>query len=171
MEIQDISQNNVIKGAHLAKACRSSGKTEKSQGKETHAVSSYSNCSVSHLQEKNNGSEKSNYLIVDAGCTDHIINQKNFFQNLRPHNEKSVRDPKGNLTPVEGIGDVPITVQLKDGKMAEMVLRNVLYIPSYQVNILSVKTAVSFGHRFIFHESKARMVLNADLEKSGISGS
>jgi hypothetical protein len=37
VEIQDISQNNVIKGAHLAKACRSSGKTEKSQGKETHA--------------------------------------------------------------------------------------------------------------------------------------
>ena len=60
---------------------------------------------------------------------------------------------------------------MQDGKMAEMVLRNVLYIPSYQVNILSVKTAVSFGHRFIFHESKARMVLNADLEKSGISGS
>jgi hypothetical protein len=28
----------------------------------------------------------------------------------------------GNLTPVEGIGNVPITVQLKDGKMAEMVL-------------------------------------------------
>ena len=44
--------------------------------------------------------------------------------------------------------------------MAEMVLRNVLYVPSYEVNLLSVNTAVSFGHRFIFHESKARMVLN-----------
>jgi hypothetical protein len=33
-------------------------------------------------------------------------------------------------------------------------------VPSYEVNLLSVNTAVSFGHRFIFHESKARMVLN-----------
>ena len=97
---------------------------------------------------------------MDTGCTDHIINQNNVFENLRPCNEKSVRDPKGNLTPVERIGDVPITVQLKNEKMAEMVLRNVLYVPSYEVNLLSVNTAVSFGHRFIFHESKARMVLN-----------
>ena len=149
------------KRGHWAKAYRSAGKTEKSQGKEPPAVSSYSNCFVSPLQEENNGSEYSNYLIVDTGGTDHIINQNNVFdENLRPCNEKSVRDPKGNLTPVEGIGDVPITVQLKDGKMAEMVLRNVLYVPSYEVNLLSVNTAVSFGHRFIFHESKARMVLN-----------
>jgi hypothetical protein len=75
---------------------------------------------------------------VDTGCTDHIINQNNVFEKLRLCNEKSVRDPKGNLSPVEGIGDVPITVQLKDGKMAEMVLRNVLYVPSYEVNLLSV---------------------------------
>jgi hypothetical protein len=104
------------KRGHLEKACRSAGKTEKSQGKEPPAVSSYSNCFVSPLQEENNGSEYSNYLIVDTGCTDHIINQYNVFENLRPCNEKNVRDPKGNLTPVEGIGDVPITGQLKDGK-------------------------------------------------------
>ena len=83
----------------MAKACRSAGKTEKSQGKEPPAVSSYSNCFVSPLQEENNGSEYSNYLIVDTGSTDHIINQNNVFENLRPCNEKSVRDPKGNLTP------------------------------------------------------------------------
>ncbi len=41
------------------------------------------------------------------------------------------------------------------GKMAEMVLRNVLHVPSYKVNLLSVDTAVSFGHRFIFHDSHA----------------
>jgi hypothetical protein len=96
------------------------------------------------LQKENNGSEYSNYLIVDTGCTDHIINQNNVFANLRPCNEKSVRDPKGNLTPVEGIGNVQITVQLKDGKMAEMVLRNVLYVPSYEVSLLSVLSIDSY---------------------------
>jgi hypothetical protein len=41
--------------------------------------------------------------------------EKNVFK-------KSIRDSKGNLTPVKGIGDLPIQVQLKDGKMAEMVI-------------------------------------------------
>jgi hypothetical protein len=40
------------------------------------------------LQEENNGSECLNYLIVDTGCTDHIINQNNVFENLRPCNEE-----------------------------------------------------------------------------------
>ncbi len=144
------------KRGHLAKACRNAEKTRK----DGNAVSSYANCFISPLLEESNDSGKATYLIVDTGCTDHIVNQKNVFENLRPCNEKSVTDPKGNLTAVEGIGDVPITVQLKDRKMAEMVLRNVLYVPSYKVNLLSVDTAVSFGHRFIFHDSQARMVLN-----------
>ena len=38
------------------------------------------------------------------------------------------------------------------------------YVPSYKVNLLSVDTAVSFGHRIIFHDSQARMVLNDDRE-------
>ena len=92
---------------------------------------------------------------------------------LRPHcepegciyksntvDEKSVRDSKGNFTAVEGIGDVPITVELKDGKTAELVLRNVLYVPNYKVNFLSVNKAVNFDHRFIFNDSRARMVLS-----------
>ena len=100
------------------------------------------------------------HIIVDTGCSDHILNQRSLFRNLRTANEKSVRDPKGNLTAVEEIGDVPITVQLKDGKMAELTLRNVLYVPNYKVNLLSVNKAIKFGHRFIFNDSKARMVLS-----------
>ncbi len=118
------------KKRHLAKACGNAEKTRK----DGNAVSSYANCFIRSLLEESNDSEKETYLIVDTGCTDHIVNQKNVFENLRPCNEKSVTDPKGNQTAVEGIGDVPITVQLKDRKMSEMVLRNVLYVPSYKVN-------------------------------------
>ena len=42
-----------------------------------------------------------------------------FINLVRTVNEKSVRDPKGNLTTIEGIGDVPISVELNDGKIAE----------------------------------------------------
>jgi hypothetical protein len=123
-------------------------------------VSSYSECFLNPFIEGNDNEGVTSQLIVDTGCSDHIGNQKDIFTNLHPVNEKSVRDPKGNFTAVEGIGDVPITVELKDGKIAELILRNVLYVPNYKVNLLSVDKAVNFGHQFIFNHSRARMVLS-----------
>ena len=35
-----------------------------------------------------------------------------------------------------------------------------LYVPNYNVNLLSVNKAVNFHHRFIFNESRARMILS-----------
>ena len=83
--------------------------------------------------------------------------------NKRGHLAKACRNPekpKGNLTAIERIGNVPITVELNKGKVVELILRNVLYVPNYKVNLLSVNKAVNFGHRFIFNDSKARMVLD-----------
>ena len=91
-----------------------------------------------------------NLLIIDTGCTDHIVTQKELFENLQPCSVKNVKDPKGNLAPVEGIGDVPVKLHLKSGKEEEMVLRNVLYVPNYEVNLLSVNRCVNFGHKFTF---------------------
>ena len=55
-------------------------------------------------------------LIIDTGCTEHIITQKELFENLQPCSIKNVKDPKGNLTPVERIGDVPVKLHLKNGR-------------------------------------------------------
>ena len=49
---------------------------------------------------------------------------------------------------------------MKDGKEEEMILRNVLYVPTYEVNLLSVNRSIKFGHEFIFNESKAKLMLN-----------
>ena len=146
-------------GGHLAKARRNPEEVDRPKQKDGNAVSSYSECFISPLQESNNP-EVASHLIVDTGCSDHIVNQKELFMTLRTVDEKSVRDPKGNLTAIEGIGDVLITVQSNSGDMVELVLRNVLYVPNYKVCLLSVNKAVNFGHRFIFNDSKATMVLN-----------
>ena len=76
----------------------------------------------------------------------------------------SVKDPKGNLTAIEGVCDVPITVELKDGKSRAKFLRNVLYGPNFKVNLLSVNKAVNFGHGFIFNDSRARIIMNDGYE-------
>ena len=109
------------KRGHLAKACRNPEKFDRPKQKDGNAVPCYSECFISPLQESNN-SEVASHLIVDTGCSDHIVNQKELFMNLRTVDEKSVRDPKGNLTAMEGIGDVLITVQSNSGNMVELIL-------------------------------------------------
>ena len=143
------------KRGHLPKACRSSSKPTT----KPNSFSSYSQCMNSGT-EASSGTGKPNHLIIDTGCTDHIVTQKELFENLQPCSIKNVKDPKGNLTPVEGVGDVPVKLHLKDGKEEEMILRNVLYVPTYEVNLLSVNRSVKFGHKFIFNESKAKLMLN-----------
>ncbi len=49
---------------------------------------------------------------------------------------------------------------MKNGKEEEMVLQNVLYVPNYEVNLLSVNRSVKFGHKFIFNKSEAKLMLN-----------
>ena len=145
------------KRGHLPKACRS--KPDKPTAKDPNSFASYSQC-MSSGTETSRGVGKPNHLIIDTGCTDHIITQKELFENLRPCNIKNVKDPKGNFTPVEGIGDVPVKLYLKNGKEEEMVLRNVLYVPNYEVNLLSVNRCVKFGHKFTFNKNSAKLMLN-----------
>ena len=104
------------KRGHLAKACKNPKKVDKPKRKDENALSSYSECFVCLLQESNSPGGAS-HLIVDTGCSDHIVNQKELFMNLRTVNEKSVRDPKGNLTAIEGIGNVPMTIESSNGNI------------------------------------------------------
>ena len=76
-------------------------------------------------------------------CTNHIVTQEELFESLQPCSAKNVKkDPKGNLSSVERIGDVPVKLHLKNRKEEEMVLRSVLYVPNYEVNLLSVNRCI-----------------------------
>ncbi|XP_046841830.1 uncharacterized protein LOC124435942 [Xenia sp. Carnegie-2017] len=147
------------KKGHLSRACRSQSKIEEPSTRGPNSFSSYSQCMNSGTGI-NSDSRRLNYIIIDTGCTDHIITKKELFNNLKPCNTKNFKDPKGKLTPIEGIGDVPVKLLLKNGEEVEMVVQNILYGPNYEVNLLSVNRAVKFGHNFVFKESEANLMLN-----------
>ena len=46
------------------------------------------------------------------------------------------------------------------GKEEEKVLRNVLYVPNYDVNPLSVNRCVKFGHKFTFNKNGAKLMFH-----------
>ena len=58
--------------------------------------------------------------------TDHIVTQKELFENLQSCSAKNVK------------------FHLKNRKEEEMVLRSVLYVPNYEVILLSVNRCITF---------------------------
>lgn len=71
----------------------------------------------------------SDYWIVDTGATDHISPFLNLLQNATPI-QSSLHLPNGTTVPITHVG----TVQLS----TKVVLHNVLCVPSFTYNLLSV---------------------------------
>ena len=84
--------------------------------------------------------------IIDSGATHHVCHDKNLFLNLTESMNTSVTLPTGFGVKITGIG----TVKLSD----LMVLKNVLYIPDFQLNLLSVSQLTKdLGYRVSFDEN------------------
>ena len=68
------------KRGHLPKACRS--RPDKTVTKERDPFASYSQCMNSGTKISSNAGKLN--LIIDTGCIDHIVTQKELFENLQP---------------------------------------------------------------------------------------
>ncbi|CAA7044670.1 unnamed protein product [Microthlaspi erraticum] len=76
--------------------------------------------------------------IIDSGATHHVCHDKTLFMNLSDSLNRAVTLPTGIGVKIAGIG----TVKLNEA----LVLKNVLYIPDFRLNLLSI----SFLLRFTF---------------------
>ncbi|KAL2247832.1 UNVERIFIED_CONTAM: Retrovirus-related Pol polyprotein from transposon TNT 1-94 [Sesamum indicum] len=92
---------------------------------------------VGTLLYKNSFNSKRNW-IMDSGASAHMSMNPNLFHNLRQLDTvNSVKLPDGNLYKVEKVGDICI--------FAKLTLKNVLYIPDFKHNLLSVNTLCEVG--------------------------
>ena len=81
--------------------------------------------------------------IIDTGATDHIVCYVSFLTTITLIVSKKVRLPKGNSANVTHIGSVKI--------YATLTLTNVLCVPSFSFNLISVNKLVKcFNCCFIF---------------------
>ncbi|XP_019157471.1 PREDICTED: uncharacterized protein LOC109154047 [Ipomoea nil] len=67
--------------------------------------------------------------IVDSGATDHITCSLEYIENCFPINDVSVKLPNGEVVQVTHMGEVRL--------LPDLLLKNVLYIPSFTFNIVS----------------------------------
>jgi len=80
--------------------------------------------------------------IIDSGATSHICCYKSLYDSYVPMNNSHVLLPNSFKVKVEGIGNIKLT--------QDIFLHNVLYIPSFRFNLLSLLTLIQQNQfRFI----------------------
>ena len=93
-----------------------------------------------------------NYItwIIDSGASDHMCAHKSLFSNLTLLPKSiNVSLPTGHNIFITHVGSVPIT--------HDIILHNVLYVPDFKLNLLSVprlaaqlQCTISFSHSNCF---------------------
>ena len=96
-------------------------------------------------------------MLVDSGCTDHIVTNINEFLDFVSI-QSVVRNPNGEASRVVGRGCVRISIPSNKGEF-QCELKNVLCVPDYSSNLLSVSRCTEWGHSFTFERGNSCMKL------------
>ncbi|KAG6718014.1 hypothetical protein I3842_04G129500 [Carya illinoinensis] len=103
--------------------------------------------SIFSLNTANPTSNLHNEWVIDTGATDHMVHSISLFQSFKPVHNSFVKLPNGFSAPVTHVGSVRLLPQL--------VLHNVLCIPPFHFNLLSVSQLTKSSPCCInfFHDS------------------
>ena len=96
-------------------------------------------------------------MLVDSGCTDHIVTNIDAFLDFVPI-QSVVRNPNGEASRVVGRGCVRISIPSNKGEF-QCGLKNVRCVPDYSSNLLSVSRCTEWGHSFTFERGNSCMKL------------
>ena len=96
-------------------------------------------------------------MVVDSGCTDHIVTNIDAFLDFVPI-QSVVRNLNGEVSRVVGRDCVRIIIPSKKGEF-QCELKNVLCVPDYSSNLLTVSRCTEWRHSFIFENGNSCMKL------------
>ena len=95
---------------------------------------------------------------MDTGASVHIICDKNLFSKLNPFDSETslleMADGSKNRNVIEGSGTAKIPVQDIKGNNLNVTLKNALYVPSFNRNIISISLAIKDGYKFNFNDGQ-----------------
>uniref|UniRef100_A0A5S6QHE6 GAG-pre-integrase domain-containing protein n=1 Tax=Trichuris muris TaxID=70415 RepID=A0A5S6QHE6_TRIMR len=95
--------------------------------------------------------------IVDSGSSSHMSSSKSFFISMRAYKQE-VLHAKGAAVHASGIGEGWLHCRLLRGRVQDVLLKNVLYVPEIQENLLSVKRMTEHGFQVTFRDIKCKVV-------------
>ncbi|XP_063720043.1 uncharacterized protein LOC134846590 [Symsagittifera roscoffensis] len=90
-------------------------------------------------------------LLVDTGCTDHVVRDRAVFSSFESWNEgTTVESPNGTLSRVQGKGSVQMQIRECHDAVRRYTFHTVLFVPRYSVNLMIVSSAVARDSSFTF---------------------
>ena len=97
-------------------------------------------------QESQINNSYKNLWIGDSGATHHVSNSKEGMFNLhKPETIEKVRTGTGQSAEVELVGDYVGTYETTRGNIKDIVIKNVSYVPQFEISILSLTKAITLG--------------------------
>lgn len=104
--------------------------------------------------------------LADSATTSHVTNRRDLFENYTPL-QKSVCGVGNVLTCAEGKGDIKVKTKVR-GKEYNLTLRDVLYIPTTQQNLLSLGRWDNAGGNY--HGGQGKLMMNASNGETVVTG-
>lgn len=90
--------------------------------------------------------------IIDSGATCHIVNDKSFFSSFDENHRENVNVANGETVKAEGRGSGVVCV-INDDKVESFIkLTDVLFVPSIESNLVSVRRLTEIGYELNFKE-------------------
>lgn len=107
----------------------------------------------------NNSSEPKDKWIIDSGATDHMCNNKKKFRKMNKSFSGNIKIANGSFIAIKGKGSVIINVS--DGtKKCKIELKEVLYVPTLHINLLSVTKFCQSDFKVDFMNGKCSLIKN-----------
>ena len=140
------------KPGHLKKDCRvwkakmSELDKASSNQKAKSAVNDVDNSSDSYVAFTINvDTLSSNGWYIDSGATSHMTNDRSFFTEFSKTKPVKVTVANGQYMMSEGVGDGYLHCQISDN-VKRILVKDVLYVPTLESNLLSVKRLTKQGN-------------------------
>ena len=95
--------------------------------------------------------KKSDFWMIDSGCTNHMTYERNLFKEFIPMENKKVRIGNGDCIPAKGKGSVSIKTN-----SGTKIISDVLYVPDIDKNLFSVGQLIEKGFKLLFGDKYCR---------------
>ena len=165
--------NHCRTSTHNGSACRRTGTKEKVNRVVTKSdEAEHSFVFRANMYEDDRNSMKTDMLLVDCGATSHIITDESKFdkfdKSFQPENYMELADGTKSNNVALKRGIVKLSSVDTNGSCVDLILTNVLYVPSYPQDIFSVQAATDKGASVVFkpkyaeliHKSGAKITIN-----------
>ena len=109
------------------------------------------------------GRATSTELIVDSGATSHMIGNRAPMRNNSAMPEVMISHGDGRRVRSNETGDVYISTGRGNQLPGQLILRNAMYVPEFDSNLLSCSELANQGYRVVFDRNQSKIFKGEEL--------